>query len=441
MDTGHATEKQLAALAVYLVNRRKAVMQAWRTAVERDPEMNTGASLPRSLLNDHIPEILDAYCRKLIVAAGGRDLEYEDEHKHEGAAHGLQRWQQGYDLREVAREWGRLQLCVADELESYASTHLDLEPPVMPTARRAWAQICNEGVIESTAKYFELAQIEAAGNVRDLERALKQMDNLERQRADLWREAVHDLRGNIGVVVNATAGLSRDGVPERLRDDFVRILNKNVLSLRELLEEVTSLARLQAGQEQRQVKPVDVALVLRELCERTQPLVEAEGLYLRIEGPASLAVEGDAVKVQRIAQNLLFNAIKYTKRGGVTLAWGDSRESDAHRWMLRVQDTGPGFHAGPGAPIAGALEEATEEARHVEDAGREADGSGAMPKPDASNATSDRRDVQQERGEGIGLSIVKRRCELLDATLEMESKPGEGTTVRVLFPRSYGASR
>jgi len=441
MDTRHTHEKQLSALAAYLVNRRKAIMQAWRTAVERDPEMNTGASLPRILLNDHIPEILDAFCRKLVVTADGKDVDYEDEHKHEGAAHGLQRWQQGYDLREVAREWGRLQLCVADELENYASAHSNLEPGVMPIARRAWAQICAEGVIESTAKYFELAQIEAAGNVRDLERALKQMDNLERQRAELWREAVHDLRGNIGVVVNATAGLSREGVPEQLRDDFVRILNKNVVSLRELLEEVTSLARLQAGQEQRQVKPIDVAVVLRELCDRALPLVEAEGLYLRAEGPASLAVEGDAVKVQRIAQNLLFNAIKYTKRGGVTLAWGDSRQSDEHRWMLRVQDTGPGFHAGPGAPIAGALEEATEEAGHGEASGHGGDQSQDALEPDASNATSDRRAVQQERGEGIGLSIVKRLCELLDATVEMESKPGEGTTVRVLFPRSYVAPR
>ena len=137
MDTRHTHEKQLSALAMYLVNRRKAIMQAWRTAVERDPEMNTGASLPRSLLNDHIPEILDAFCRKLVVTADGKDVDYEDQHKHEGAAHGLQRWQQGYDLREVAREWGRLQLCVADELENYASAHSNLEPGVMPAARRA----------------------------------------------------------------------------------------------------------------------------------------------------------------------------------------------------------------------------------------------------------------------------------------------------------------
>jgi sensor histidine kinase regulating citrate/malate metabolism len=43
-------------------------------------------------------------------------------------------------------------------------------------------------------------------------------------------------------------------------------------------------------------------------------------------------------------------------------------------------------------------------------------------------------------GEGIGLSIVKRLCELLDASLELESSEGEGTTFRVIFPRHYADS-
>ena len=50
----------------------------------------------------------------------------------------------------------------------------------------------------------------------------------------------------------------------------------------------------------------------------------------------------------------------------------------------------------------------------------------------------DARPVNQEGGEGIGLSIVKRLCELLDASIELDSTLGEGTTVRVVFPRSYG---
>jgi two-component sensor histidine kinase len=45
-----------------------------------------------------------------------------------------------------------------------------------------------------------------------------------------------------------------------------------------------------------------------------------------------------------------------------------------------------------------------------------------------------------EAGEGIGLSIVKRLCELLDATIEIESDASTGTTFRILIPRQYAAS-
>jgi signal transduction histidine kinase len=308
----------------------------------------------------------------------------------------------------------------------------------MSLARRTWAEMCSEGVRESTAKYFQLQQIEATGHVRDLEQALEQVRELERQRAELWRQAAHDLRGNLGVVSNVTAGLTLQGVPDHLRDNFLRMLKKNVSSLHSLLDDVMDLARLQAGHEQRQVKSFDAAVVLREFCERMQPLAEERGLYLKAEGPATLLVEGDAVKTQRITQNLLINALKYTPHGGVTVSWGDSRKNDANRWMLCVEDTGPGFHAGPGAPMASALEEATEEARHVEESARQRSEGSAGSEPDPPTAAPvDHRPVHQERGEGIGLSIVKRLCELLDASVEMESSPGEGTILRIVFPRRY----
>ena len=44
---------------------------------------------------------------------------------------------------------------------------------------------------------------------------------------------------------------------------------------------------------------------------------------------------------------------------------------------------------------------------------------------------------RDESGEGIGLSIVKRLCDLLDATIELKSEQGVGTTFRILFPRKY----
>jgi len=431
-------DEQIAALTAHLAARRDSILRAWRKAVDRDPSLTTGASLPRTQLNDHIPDLLDVFERKLRNLAGNELTEARNEQKENAAAHGLQRWQQGYDLREVTREWGRLQLCVMDELESYASVHSELSTHVMSTARRAWAELCSEGVSESTAKYFDLQQIEALGHVRDLEQALEQVKELERQRGELWREAAHDLRGNLGVMANATAGLSLQGVPDPLRDNFLRLLKKNVSSLHTLLDDVMNLARLQAGHEHRVVQPFDAGAVLTELCEIMQPAADERGLYLRTEGPRQLPVEGDTVKVQRIAQNLLTNAMKYTHRGGVIVRWGDSRENDANRWMLCVQDTGPGFHAGPGAPMAGALEAATDEARYVEhSAGSGKDRHGAFESGACSVSLEDSRAVHQERGEGIGLSIVKRLCELLDAAVEMESNPGEGTTFRIVFPRRY----
>ena len=137
------------------------------------------------------------------------------------------------------------------------------------------------------------------------------------------------------------------------------------------------LARLQAGHEQRVMKRFNAAALLGQLCENLIPLAQQRGLYLKTEGATVLSVEGDDVKTRRIAQNLVLNALKYTQRGGVTVSWGDSRKNDPERWMLCVQDTGPGFHAGPGAQLAGALEEATEEGHEVEDGGASKEGGAA----------------------------------------------------------------
>ena len=427
----------MTALVAHLTARRQDILRAWRTALDRDPLMSTGASLPRAQLDDHVPNLLEHFGQRLCAAIAGHEGTAPASYRADAAAHGLQRWQQGYDLREVTREWGRLQLCVLEELEGYFASHPEVDPVVARVARRVWAELCSEGVSESTVQYFQLQQIEAGGHVRDLQLALEQVQELERQRSELWHQAAHDLRGNLGVVTNVTAGLILQGVEEPARENFLRMLKRNVASLHSLLDDIMNLARLQAGHEVRQVKAFDAAATLRDLCDSMRPLAEERGLFLEADGPAELQVEGDAVKVRRVAQNLLLNALKYTDRGGVHVTWGDSRSNDTQRWMLRVEDTGPGFHAGPGAPMAGALEDATEEARNVERTARRggADASDAAPLPPAHD--SDPRPIHQERGEGIGLSIVKRVCELLNATVEMESTPGEGTIFRIVLPRRY----
>ena len=54
--------EELAALASYLSDRREAILAAWRSAAESDPELSTASTLSRIQFNDHIPAVLDAFC-------------------------------------------------------------------------------------------------------------------------------------------------------------------------------------------------------------------------------------------------------------------------------------------------------------------------------------------------------------------------------------------
>jgi signal transduction histidine kinase len=416
-------------LADRLRDQRDAILLEWSRAVKRDPKLTDGDSLPRADLYDHIPSLLGAFDRSLRHAAGPADPAGSEAAAAPAAAHGLQRWQQGYDLQEVTRELGALNECVISALNRYARLEPALSQEAVAHAHALWASLFGASIEGSVTQYFGLQQQEAVGHVRDLEQALEQVRELEQQRADQWHQAAHDLRGNLGVVANVAVGLTRQADQDASRQQFVRILMRNVTSLHQLLEDVTSLARLQAGREKRQIEPLDVTVILQPLCEGIEPLAKQRGLALQCNGPAGLGVDGDAVKIRRIAQNLILNAVKYTHQGTVSVTWGDSRADDPKRWLLTIQDTGAGFHTNSAAPIAAGLEPASPSA----EAAPRTSNVSVLPTAGAQTTPSPRA----EAGEGIGLSIVKRLCEMLDATIEMESVQGRGTTFRILFPRHY----
>jgi signal transduction histidine kinase len=364
-------------------------------------------------------------------------MEATEEQKEYAAEHGLHRWYHGYNQEQVMREWSHLHLCLLNELENYTSAHPNLEMDVMRSARFALAQLCNEGVVESAVRYSRLQQVEAASRLRDLELTLAHVQEIERDRAKAWQEAAHDLRNKVGVVASVTEVLN--SVPEQVQADYLTMLQESVISLRALLNDLTILSRLEAGHEQRNIEGFDCAVMLQELCASMQSMASERNLFLKAEGPTTLSVQGDAIKIQRIAQNLLVNAIKYTERGGVKVTWDSTETGGVKRWELCVQDTGPGYSSV--TPLTRALKKATEEAQIVEEQSEEAGSSESQAQPAPTlPSQSFRRPLNQEPGEGIGLSIVKRICELLNASLELETEPGKGSTFRVIFPCRYDDS-
>jgi len=194
-----------------------------------------------------------------------------------------------------------------------------------------------------------------------------------------------------------------------------------------------SLARLEAGEEERQVGSFDAGALLASFCAAMRPVAEQHGLWLKTEGPDSLQVDGDERKVERILNNLLRSAINHTRRGGVTVLWGPV-ESGPERdcWSFCVEDTGAGLGGEPLASLAAELCHATGRAHEaVKSQGEPVD---AAP---TEKSESQPLPPDEVADEGVGLAIVKRLCELLDATLELETGPGRGSTYRVTFPMEY----
>jgi signal transduction histidine kinase len=405
------------ALADHLKLRRKEILATWRRLASADPMLTSADHLSRLTFYNHIPDTLDVLDQSLRGTS-------RRSNAAEAAEHGSQRWQQGYALTELVREFTHLHLCLLRETEDFAARLPAGQHHAIAQARELVALAIHDAVTTSIARYSELQQAEAAGRLRALEAAVSGFDASERARGDALRAASHDLRGGLGIVSSSADLLALAGLSDELRDMALHRMRRGLGSLTGMLADLADLSRLEAGQERRQLGRFDAARTLVDLGTAARATAEQKGLYLELSGPDVLEVHGDEGKVRRIAQNLLVNALKYTSEGGVTLTWG---VSSPKAWELSITDTGPGLPSASGAPLTRELKAATEAAHEVE---------GDAPDLPPMRARQVPARPPAESGEGIGLSIVKRLCELLDASLELDSSPGRGTRFRIRFPRA-----
>jgi two-component system CheB/CheR fusion protein len=245
--------------------------------------------------------------------------------------------------------------------------------------------------------------------------SLEKMRQYISHRGEFLRATSHDLRGSFGIITGATALLNLMDTEEQ-RARSLEMIQRNLRQVTYMMNQLLDYSRLEAGQERLEISTFDVSDVLSELCESMIPLAKDKNLWLKIEGTDQLIIDGDLVKIRRIVQNLLLNAIRYTKNGGVSIKWGKPENTitangfNEQHWFLDIEDTGLGMPVS----LLSKLTEASGEDKQV--VGQS-----------SASAT----------GEGIGLFIVKRLCELLSAKLFIESNKNAGTLFRIQLPASY----
>lgn len=230
-------------------------------------------------------------------------------------------------------------------------------------------------------------------------RMAEELQSVELLRSDFANDFSHEFKTPIASIKGfAEELLYNDGLTEGERREYLRVIAKESGRLAKLSNDVLDLSRLERQKIVADRSRFDLAEQVRLSVLVFERRVEEKSLDLRIDLDET-EVEGDAGLLEQAWINIIDNAVKFTPRGG-SIAVSLGREEGCVAFACSDEGCG--------------MDERT--VRHAAD---------RFFQGDESRAT---------QGNGIGLSLVRRIVEIHEGSLSIESRPGEGTEVKVRLP-------
>lgn len=224
---------------------------------------------------------------------------------------------------------------------------------------------------------------------------VKKVDSLRRQ---LIANVSHDLRTPLAILKGYSETLleKKHLLSEGEKQKYLEIVNSNSDKLSRLVEQLFEYSKLEA----KQVKPEKVKFSITDLCldlvskYQLKSKTENIDLIFNIEKKENILVYADIGLIERVLQNLIDNAFKFTKAGGIITLDLDKSKSQ-NKIKISVGDSGIGIKESDQLMIFDRFTQNDSQNRFT--------------------------------GAGIGLSIVKKILELHDSIIRVDSKIGKGT--------------
>jgi PAS domain S-box-containing protein len=250
------------------------------------------------------------------------------------------------------------------------------------------------------------AQAELARKNQELEMLLERVRRLDQLKTEFFANLSHDLRTPLTLIVGCSEALLEPQHPWGSNVTLQRqvsSIHRNALAQLRIVNDLLDVAKSDAGELQIRYRRADMAMIVRRCAALFDGTAAARSISFVVDVPPLLEGDVDVAKIERVVQNLLSNAFKFSPEGGhvrCTLS-----QMGAQRLLLTVQDSGPGVPPDERQVIFARF------------------GQGRASTGDST-------------GTGLGLAIVKEFVDLHAGTVSVINAPGGGAQFQVELPRN-----
>ncbi len=384
IDAGALRADRFAEIGIIIQRDAGVIIDRWiKRAVQEQPQARR---VHHQILLDQLPDFLAELGRGLTEAGDP----FNCPQYQQAVEHGRQRWQSGWSLGELIRDYQILRLVVLDYLDQ------TLDRPLRLREVMAVGLALDEAIAASVARYVQFCDDQSRRHTEVLRES-------DRRKNEFLAILAHELRNPLAPLRNSLEVMRLDGTDPATVEQVCGIMDRQVTQMARLVDDLLDMSRIALGKLTLRRELLDLRTALTQALQTNAPLAEARRHEMLVGLPSEpLWVTGDQARLVQAFVNLLNNAAKYTPPGGRLSLEAKRDGSEA---VVRVADNGIGI---PGEMLA-----------RIFDLFAQVD------------AGSDR----SQGGLGIGLSLVRRLVEMHGGAIAVHSAGrNKGSEFTVMLP-------